>query len=208
MPADDRACAGDARDPLAVGVAGSGTMGYVSTDVPAPPPVESHRRSGRPARDMLLSMAVLLVPIFILLGVYKFVFSGDAPIAVDPTYTWDTARHSAHFTVLQPTGLPKGWTPISANFMDGTLRVGYVTPAGTGLQLIESDRPIDTLVPAELGTEAKPGSLVTINDRPWRAYPVVRADGAALVLADGGRTVIVVGTATAGDLRTFATSLR
>jgi hypothetical protein len=154
---------------------------------------------------MLLSLAVLLLPIFLLLGLYRLVLSGDAPIAVDATQTWATARHSAQFTVLAPDGLPKGWTVASASFVNGTLRVGYVSPAGTGLQLVESERSLDVLGPTELGTDARPGNLVSINGRAWRAYPVVHGGGQALVLVDAGRTVIVAGTA---DVRTFAAALR
>ncbi len=189
-------------------VAGVSEDGYVSTDANSAPdaPVKE-ARSGRPARDMLLSMAVLLIPIFVLLGLYRVVFSGDAPIALDASQTWAAARHSASFQVLAPDGLPKGWTVISATYGGGTLRVGYVTPAGTGLQLVESDQPLDTLGPAELGTGVKPGNLVTLGDRTWREYPAL-TPGRALVLVDAGRTVLVVGPASPADLRTFAASLR
>ena len=60
---------------------------------------------------MALSMAVLLVPIFVLLVVYRVFFAGDAPIAVDAGETYATAKHSAHFTVEVPQDLPPGWTP-------------------------------------------------------------------------------------------------
>jgi hypothetical protein len=158
---------------------------------------------------MALSLAVLLVPVFVLLGIYRVVFSGDAPIAVNPSDAWATARHSAHFTVLEPVGLPAKWTVISASFREGTLRVGYVVPDGSGVQLIESDQLVDRLGPAELGTDARPGDLVTIGDRQWRAYPVARGgDNRALVLVDAGRTTILVGTAPDADLRTLAATLR
>jgi Protein of unknown function (DUF4245) len=181
----------------------------VSTDAPTskpePPP---GARSGRPARDMALSLAALLIPIFLLLGAYKLVFSGDAPIPYDASGTWATARHSARFPVLEPTGLPAKWTVISATVTDGTLRVGYVTPGGGGLQLVESGQPVDTLLPAELGTDARPGSLVPIGGRQWREYPQVRHGDRALVLVDDGRTTIAIGTATEAELRTFVDALR
>jgi hypothetical protein len=157
---------------------------------------------------MLLSMAVLLIPIFVLLGLYRFVYSGDAPVAIDAGPTWATARHSARFPVLEPAGLPKGWTVISASFADGTLRVGYVTPAGGGLRLVETDRALDAVGPAELGADARPGNLVPVSNRFWRDFPQVRGGGRALVLVDGGRTVIVTGTATESELQTLAASLR
>jgi Protein of unknown function (DUF4245) len=175
------------------------------SDASAPPPAA---RSGRSPRDMALSLAVLLVPVFLLLIVYRLVFSGDAPIGVNAGDTWATARHGAHYAVLEPAGLPAKWTVISATFAGGTLRVGYVTPDAAGLQLIESDQPVDRLLPAELGTDARPGDLVTIGGRQWRTYPVARDGNRALVLADADRTTIVIGTASDTDLRTLAAALR
>jgi hypothetical protein len=86
--------------------------------------------------------------------------------------------------------------------------VGYLPGSANGLQLIESDEPVDSLLPAELGGGARPGELSTINGRQWRAYPVARDGDRALVLAEDGRTTIVIGTATDADLRLLASSLR
>src|SRR5262249_5232487 len=153
--------------------------GYMSADAPVP-----QTRASRPVRDMLLSMAALLLPIFVLLGLYRVVFSGDAPIAVDPSQTLAAARHSATYQVLAPEGLPAGWTVSSASYSGGTLRMGYVTPGGQGLQLVESGRGLDALGPTELGDGAKPGNLGTINGRSWREYPVLAKPGRALVLVE------------------------
>src|SRR5436305_10731322 len=152
-------------------------------------------RSGRPACDMLLSLAVLLVPVVILFVVYETAFAGSAPIAVDPSDTWSAARHAGTFPVAQPQGLPARWAVTSAAYGSGTLRVGYVTPARTGLQLVETAAPVDQFLPAELGADARPGNLRTIGGRQWRAYPSVRAGDRALVLVDDGRLVVVVGSA-------------
>jgi hypothetical protein len=157
---------------------------------------------------MALSLAALLIPVFLLLGAYKLVFSGDAPIPYDASGTWATARHSAPFAVLEPTGLPAKWTVISATYGDGTLRVGYVTPSGAGLQLVESDQPVDRFLPAELGADTQPGSLINIDGRQWRGYPWARNGNRALVLADAGRTTVVIGTASDDELRTFVDTLR
>jgi hypothetical protein len=206
-------------EPAASGSSGIGDDGWVSSDAPnpsEPPPVETPpppvelpaARRSRPARDMALSMATLLIPLFVLLGIYKVVFSGDAPIPYDASSVWATARHDAHFPVLEPNGLPAHWTVISATYGDATLRVGYVTPAGTGLQLIESDRTAEQLLPAELGTNARPGNLMIIGDHQWRDYPEAHNGDHALVLVEQGRTIVVIGGVEAADLRTFASTLR
>jgi hypothetical protein len=161
---------------------------------------------------MTLSMAALLIPIFLLLGAYKIFFSGDAPIAVDTAQTLATARHDAHFPILEPGGLPTDWKAISSTFAlqsDGSvLRIGYVPPDHSGTQLIESDRPVDRLLPEELGSTAQPGNLVTIGNRLWRGYPTVRDGNRALVLAEDRRTTVLIGSGSDADLRTLAASLR
>jgi hypothetical protein len=172
--------------------------------VPVPPPT----RAGRSMRDVLLSVAVLVVPLLLLVTLYRVFFAGDAPVAVDPSDAYASARHSASFTVLEPHGLPAGWTVTSAWYgsTDGgsTLRVGYQPPSRDGVQLIESDRPIDALLRDELGTGARPGDLATIGGRQWRAYPVARDGDRALVLAGNGVTAVIIGTASDQDMRVLA----
>jgi hypothetical protein len=174
--------------------------------------VGGRARSGRSVKDMALSMAVLLVPLFLLLVGYRVFFAGDAPIPINAGETFATARHSAHFPILEPQDLPPGWTSIAAKYepvADGSvLRVSYVTPGRTGVQLIESDRPVDKLLPDELGADAQPGNLKEIAGRQWREYPVAKGGGRALVLAEDGRTTILTGTGEDKDMRTFAAYLR
>ncbi len=160
----------------------------------------------------MLSLAALLIPIAIMLGAYKYFFAGEAPIKVDASQTYATARHDAGYPILEPSGLPAKWTTISSAFDRGgdgsVLRVAYVAPAGTGLQLVESDRPVNSLLPDELGSDAQPGDLVTLGGQQWRSYPAARGGNRALVLADNGHTTIVIGTVSDADLRTFALALR
>ncbi|WP_203916383.1 DUF4245 domain-containing protein [Rugosimonospora africana] len=190
-----------------------GTVDARAAEAPAKPARPAARRSGggRSARDMALSIAVLIIPIFLLLGVYRVFFAGDDPIAVDSSQTYATAKHDAPFQVLEPTGGPAGWPSISATVgkvTDGwVLRVSYVPPAKTGLQLVESSRPVNALLADELGSTARPGALESIGGRPWRSYPSVHTGARALVLVDNGRTTIVTGTASDSDLRAFAASL-
>jgi hypothetical protein len=169
-------------------------------------------RTGRSAKDMALSMAVLLIPVLLLLVGYRVFFAGDAPVSVDPGDAYATAKHDAHFTILEPVDLAPGWTSIAAKFEkvdDGSvLRVSYVPPDSTGLQLVESDRPVDSLLPDEVGSDSQPGNLIGIAGQQWRAYPEAKGGGRALVLTGNGYTTVIIGTATDQDMRTFAASLR
>lgn len=169
-------------------------------------------RAGRAPRDIALSMGALLVPVILLVLAYNVLFNGDHPRAIDPSGSILAARQSASFPVVEPQGLPRGWTVISSSYQrlsDGSvLRLGYLTPGRAGLQVIESDRPVNALLPDELGTDAQPGDLVPVGDQRWRGYPVARGGSQALVLATNGRTVIVIGSGSSGDLRVLAGSLR
>src|SRR5258705_12165525 len=55
--------------------------------VPAPtvPAPAAKTRGERSPRDMALSLLVLLLPIAVLIGFYRFFLDGDEPIAVDTT---------------------------------------------------------------------------------------------------------------------------
>jgi hypothetical protein len=168
-------------------------------------------RSARSTRDIVLSLAALLIPIAIMVGVYKYFFTGEAPVRVDASQTYATARHDAGYPILEPSGLPSGWTTTGSTFdkvSDGSvLRVAYVAPSRTGLQLVESNRPVNSLLPDELGTNAQPGDLVTLGGQQWRSYPVARDGNRALVLAENGHTTVVIGIVSDADLRTFALAL-
>ncbi len=191
-----------------------GTVDARAAEIAGAPPGPTPRRAagGRSARDMALSIAVLIIPIFLLLGAYRVFFAGDDPIAVDSSQTYATAKHDAPFPVLEPTGAPAGWTSISSSIRkvsDGwVLRVSYVPPAKTGVQLVESSRPVNALLADELGSAAQPGGLESLGGRAWRMYPSVHSGARALVMVDTGRTTIVTGTVSDSDLRAFAASLR
>jgi hypothetical protein len=179
-------------------------------DAAAEEPTRLERGEERRPRDMILSLAVLLVPIALLVLFYRLVLSGDAPVTVDPSSTIQEARQAAVFTVLEPRGLPDDWHASSVTFSrqagGATLRVGYVDPGKDPVQLVESSVPAATLLPAELGSGAKPLGNVRTAAGVWRVYDA-RPGEKALVLADEKRTVVVVGKTGVESLQAFATTL-
>ena len=80
-----------------------------------------------------------------------------------------------------PTGLDAGWRPCvrrsAARAVSATLRVGYLTPGGGSLQLIESNEPAESLLARELATRP-PGRRS--GHRGWA--------GMAVLPGTGGRT--------------------
>ncbi|TDB77209.1 DUF4245 domain-containing protein [Micromonospora sp. KC721] len=190
----------------------------------APPPAGAGgpRRVGRPAgkekarserspKDMALSLLVLLVPIALLLAFYRGFLGGEQPVVVDPGPAYESARSAGAFPISEPTGLGSGWRTVSASYraVDGgaNLRVGYLTPEGRGVQLVQSNVPPEKLLPHELTVQGQPQGPTDLGGRSWQRY-TGRGNDQALVLLEPDRTVIVVGDAREGELRQLAGALR
>ncbi|HEY1487252.1 MAG TPA: DUF4245 domain-containing protein [Micromonosporaceae bacterium] len=184
----------------------------MTTTEPASPPTVNTAalRLSRTPGDMLKATLVLLVPVAILFALYVFFFGGNNVIRIDPSQSYADARTSAHFTVLQPAGLSDAWKPVSSQFQPGAtsmLRVGYVSPHGDGIQLIETNEAATLAIDSELGNV---GSVARSVDAGGRSWGLVDAKGSNLALVDteAGRTVIITGDASQSELQQFAASLR
>lgn len=157
-----------------------------------------------------MSLLVLLVPIAIVVGLQKYLFDGDEPIAVNPATAVADARATAGFPVVEP-GTPDGWTITSARFQlpagGATLRIGYVDAARRPVLLVQSSVPVTQLLPAELGETAKAGGAVPIGAARWQRYDSTRGEP-ALVLREPGHTVVVVGATDEAALRELVVALR
>lgn len=168
-------------------------------------------RSERSPKDMAISLLVLLVPIALLLALYRGFLGGDQPNVVDPAPALEHARSANAFPVSQPTGLGSDWKTVSAGYRSveggSALRIGYVTPEGRGAQLVQSDVPPERLLPTELTAEAQPQGPTELGGRSWQRY-TARGNEQALVLLEPERTVIVVGDARENELRRLADALR
>ena len=188
----------------------------------APPPGESDyyeddsdearayaRPARRTARDLVISLVVLLVPIAFIVAVFRLK-GGEDPVVIDPSPAMAQAEAAGEFPVSRPGGLAESWRPVSAVFRredaGAILRVGYLTPSGAGVQLIESNQPAGGLLPRELGDSVRPTGPVDIAGRAWQSYQV-RSGEHALVRTGPDRTVIVIGRGGSDELRALATSL-
>lgn len=166
----------------------------------------------RTGRDMLVALACLLGPILVIGGVLRF-FGSAEPTVIDPVPAIENARASGVFPVLVPQGLDEGWRPVQASFRRGedstvgTLRLGYLTPSGGQVLLIESNEDVSALLAAELGDDVRPDGETVVAGRPW-TRSVVRGNERALVLMETDRIVIIVGRASVDELTDLAASLR
>ena len=159
---------------------------------------------------MILSIIVLLIPLSLIVAVFRL-RGGEDIVVVDPAPAIAQAQSANLFPVVAPLGLSPEWKAVRAAFQtsgsQGTLRVGYVTPSGGTVQLVESNEGTASVLARELGNDVRPQGEVTINGRLWRSSNV-RGDEGALVDTSNERTVIVVGHAPVQELTTLAASLR
>jgi hypothetical protein len=157
---------------------------------------------------MVISLAVLLIPLAVVVAVFRA--PGDEVVEINPADAIAEAQASAAFPVSTPVGLSQRWRPVSARFTGGEsgaiLRVGYLTPEGGAVQLVESNEPFADLVARELGERVGTGTTVILDNGPWQLF-TVRGDERALVSGSPERTMIVVGRASVAELRTLATAL-
>ncbi|MEU5938346.1 DUF4245 domain-containing protein [Micromonospora sp. NPDC047548] len=190
----------------------------VDADVPPARPAAGGRparrekaRSERSPKDMALSLLVLLVPIALLLAFYRGFLGGEQPTVINAAPAYEQARSANAFPVSEPAGLSSGWRTVSASYrtVEGgaNLRVGYLTPEGRGVQLVQSTVPAEKLLPAELTAEGQPQGPTDLNGRSWQRY-TGRGNDQALVLLEPNRTILVVGDARENELRQLAGSLR
>jgi hypothetical protein len=173
-------------------------------------PVQAVAERSRRPRDMVISIGVLLAIMLVLCGVYKFLGGGDSA-AIDTGPTFDEARAASVFPVLEPQGLGTDWKPVRALYQPqqsgAELRVGYETPKGGTVQLIEGNLPQGEMLRRELGGERSATGTVDIGGRTWETFPG-RDSEKALVLKEPSRTVIVVGKASDEELKQLAGALK
>ncbi|MEU5668882.1 DUF4245 domain-containing protein [Micromonospora sp. NPDC047762] len=189
----------------------AGRSGEPAATDPTPAPPAVSGKSERSPKDMAISLLVLLVPIALLLAFYRGFLGGDQATTVDPAPAIEQARSANVFPVSQPQGLGADWKTVSARYQTveggANLRLGYLTPEGRGVQLLQSSVPADRLLPAELTSQGQPQGPTELAGRAWQLY-TARGNQQALVLLEPTRTVIVVGDARDNELRELAGSLR
>jgi hypothetical protein len=160
---------------------------------------------------MVLSLIVLLVPVLLVVLIYRVVQGGDQPVETDTAPAIAQARSANAFPVAEPAGLSDDWRAISAAFQKAEggqiLRIGYVTPDGAGLQLIQSDVSPEKLLPAELTKSGRPEGVVKVDGQSWQRY-TARPGERALVLLERDRTIVIVGGAHEEEQRELATAVR
>jgi hypothetical protein len=149
--------------------------------------VKPTRPKPRRMRDMALSLAVLLVPLGLFFVGWGWLATDRQVSVVDTTEDYATAE-SLGLMVIEPE-VGDGWKPISTDLaVEGervTLRTGWYSPEGDGLQLVETNGTA-----AEVNEDlAGPGTPAEAGGINWATYEL--NDGAAWVAELDGETVVL-----------------
>jgi uncharacterized protein DUF4245 len=172
-------------------------------------------------RDMVGAVVVLLLIIGAVLTVFgSCSFSPGGP-TVDPNTaptadasgTFERAARSVTFPVRGPE-VPKDWRANSAATSsvgagadaNVVVRVGWVTPGGTYLQLNQSGGTRADVLAKETGREDSPPSgEVDVAGVTWTTYPA-RREEQAWVTDLAGTLVMITGSGSPTEFRTLATA--
>ncbi|WP_460539337.1 DUF4245 family protein [Glycomyces halotolerans] len=145
------------------------------------------RPKQRRLRDMALSMAVLLVPLALFYGAWNWA-SGDRDVSVVNPAEDYAAAESLGLVVVRPE-LSEEWRPISSALATTeetvTLRTGWYSPEGDGLQLVQTTGEPEAVDEAFAGA----GESVEAGGIAWAVFDF--GDGEGWVAEAAGSTVIL-----------------
>lgn len=181
-------------------------------------------RAGVRMRDMVGAMVVLVLIIGAVLAWFggcsfspgrPTVDPSSAPSA-DASKTLELAASSVEFPVRQPA-VPSDWRPNSAATVsvgsgataNVAVRVGWVTSAGTYVQLSQSGGERADVLAQETGQEPGPArGEVEVAGVTWMVHPGHRDEPAWLTELPDGTVAMITGSATEDDFRRLATALQ
>ena len=182
---------------------------------------QATRRRTRKAggRDMLISLAVLLVPILLIVALFQRAPARPPVEAIDPVAAAVQAQPKASFPLLVATGLPRAWVPIEAAWTPlggqllghgvaeaGTWVVGYQTPDDTFVSISQQAGKLPTFV-EEFTHSAAPDGTSTVAGQQWTRYAGTDGSTRYLVRVTSADTIIIEGAEPYGALETFVTTL-
>ncbi|SDL62887.1 Protein of unknown function [Glycomyces sambucus] len=148
---------------------------------------KSARPRHRRMRDMALSMAVLLVPLGLVYWGWGWL-AEDRQVSVVDTGENYAAAASLGLPAIEPE-LSEDWKPISTHLAAGegvtTLRTGWYSPDGNGLQMSETDGAATEVDEGLTGA----GTPVEAGGIEWAAYEL--DSGEAWVAEIDGTTIVL-----------------
>jgi hypothetical protein len=162
------------------------------------------------AWDMVRSMAVVLVVVFVIV-LLAWRPEPEAVKVVETAPTVALAAREAEFPVVAPSGLTQGWRPTSVRWepteqskSERVLHIGYVTPSDEYAQYSMAPVVSERLL-GEQTADGAPTGTQAVGDETWQRWET--DERRSLVLIDGSVATVVSGSADWPELITLAESL-
>ncbi|WP_169337858.1 DUF4245 domain-containing protein [Propionicicella superfundia] len=173
-------------------------------------------RGGGRLTDLLISLAVLLIPIVLIAWFFTRDTDGPTVDTVDWRPVAEQAASEASFDVLAPTIVPESWRATRARWttaghpgLDGepvagnTWQLGFLDNRPMYVGLDQSDAPAASFISdVTRGGTAKGTS--TVGAQEWTRYASADGRTRALVLTTDESTAIVSGDLPYEELESFA----
>jgi hypothetical protein len=170
-------------------------------------------------RDMILSMALIVLPILAVIWLMPSTHSATPVAAVsDSDYQamLGAARQSLPFTALSPTGLPANWVLTSDNYQPAGLgaadwHLGYQTPSGKYAAFEQTTETLGQFLVGAASNAQKSGS-VQVAGASWTEYTGTAPAAYKTLLfrqPPGAKSLeVVAGSGPLAELQTLAASLK
>lgn len=177
------------------------------------------RNTRSTARDMTISMLVLLVPIMLI----AWLFTSDPTPeveAVDVAPVLAKAEGESPYPLLRAVNLPPDWIPVrvawavdGAGWIDSTPAVGnswqlgYLAPGGTYVAVQQRDRGVEGFLQKVTRDGYRDGDDLELLGRTWERWTSKDDRTHTLVWRDGDMVAAVTGDTEFAELEAFAGSL-
>lgn len=168
-------------------------------------------------RDMVLTMALIVVPILLVFWLMPSNIPKTAVTVIsnsDYQAMLTAARSELPFTAMSPTDLPATWELTSDEYEpagDGAAewRLGYLTAGGKYAEFEQTTESIPQFL-AEQSSDAGPSGTMTVAGQQWQHYSGTTPGGlTTLLFRQSGQSLeVVAGSASMAELETLASSLQ
>ena len=190
-------------------VRADGGPGPAAGGAPGEEQIAPRRRRGGTARDMVLSMLVILAVVGVVLLLLPRPNAVEQP-AADVRSAAVAAARELSFDPVVPAALPEGWKPTSAYSRRSTddviaWHVGYLTPEGKYAAVEMAADATPRWVQAQT-SDPRPTAARqrTVGGAQWQEFYREDRDRSTLLREDAGITTLVTGGADLEELSVLA----
>jgi hypothetical protein len=176
-----------------------------------PPEPRAPRHLQKTARDMVISLGVVLLIIgaFMLLSPRRHY---DAVKQIDYSQPLRDARKVAPYRLAAPEGLPPRWRATSVRYDgdvngDAQWHLGFVSPQDEYVGLEQTDGPARDFI-FNLSNRGLEDGTTVVRGEVWDRYLRESRDVRSLARTENGVTTLITGTASYQEMAEFAAALR